>query len=265
MLPNLSELPLVAAVGAGSPDLKRPRPDEEAGPSDAIAPTGGRWWPVHKDINNDTFRVSITLIDDEKARSQVLSIQADPTRHVAYDTAWHSRGTINQLWDQVTLLREQSLGEGKPVAAIYTARPNMRGYGTQEELLKETELDERVRKELEELKLVLEQERGDFDRSRYYKIRSEKIRNSHLGVHRMFRDDVLVHAFGANDTSLPPTRVPDEIHMIVNLLTPNPGDCGWCNMAIGVVPVPADDEEAQNEALGGLMAACPFVEVEVVR
>lgn len=72
-------------------------------------------------------------------------------------------------------------------------------------------------------------------------------------------------AYGANKTSLPPTRAPDEIHLIVNLLNPNQCIGGWDIMAIGIVPVPVDDEEAQRERLGDLMANCPFVDVDVVK
>ena len=230
-IPDLSNLALVAAVGTdGSPDAKRPRPDEEADPSDALAPTAGRWWTV----NDGVFRVFLTKSGDQgDAHSRVVSIMADPTHHVSGDVVLEG-GSVSQLWDKVTLLEERSLGQGHPVVVIYTARPNLQGYP---------------------LTPSEEQMAANVAAGRAYGT-PQRMR---------LRDDTLVHLFGANKTSLPATRIPDEIHLIVNLLAPNPGGCGWCIMAVGVVPVPADDEPDQMQRLGELLVACPFLNVDIVR
>ncbi len=252
MIHDLSNLPLVAAVGAGSPDAKRPRPDEEAGPSDAIAPTEGRWWPVNAD---GTFRVSVSVTN--RNFGSVLSILADPARHaLAAAKTSHPEDPVNYLWDKATLIEERSLGQGQPVAAIYTTRPNIKVYVAEPPL--EPEKQVKLQDWLEHIEsawLSPSDKEQEID----------GVWREILGKSIYLRDRVLIHAFGANKTSLPATRVPDEIHLIVNLLTPNPGGCGWCTMAVGVVPVPADDEGAQMERLGALMASCPFVDVDVER
>ena len=254
--PDLSNLPLVAAVGVDSPDAKRPRPEEEeeGDPSSSFAPTAGRWWPV----NDGEFRVMLAK------GGRVLPILANPMMHSSrrddnlpdmfdhrkdeYDPltrgayTWLKKNSerssspflygydarerpwaVHHLWNPATLIEERSLGAGHPVAAIFLGQPNIDGYGG-----------------------AYAKAGGSY---------SKEARN------------VLMNdgAFGANKTSLPPTRAPEEIHLIVNLLTPNQYDGGWTIMAIGIVPVPAGDEAAQMERLGDLMANCPYVDVDIVR
>ena len=250
MLPNLSNLPLVAAVGVGSPSAKRPRTQSDPGSPSAIAPTEGRWWPV----NDGVFRVSVTREDQD---SFILSILADPTQHDPGNRPCERPEAVCHLWDQGTLIRESSLGQGYPVVAVYTARPNIKGYPVTEE---EQANEQRGMDLLNDAIATYPVQPGKPVPEEAMDTLYQKI----LGERLLERDRFLIHAFGANETSLPPTRVPDEIHLIVNLLTPNPGGCGWCTMAVGIVPVPVNDEDAQNEALGALMASCPFVEVDVV-
>jgi len=246
MLPNLSELPLVAAVGA--PDAKRPRPDspdEEAGPSSAFAPTEGRWWPVHHD---GTFQVYVSR---PNGATQALRFKADPLMHTVpakpvfdqagYDVSpWGGpwpryrggNGALNDqgeragtdystlLWAKVTMIEERSLGPGQPVATLYTAYPNMEDYGlpvAKADALKE------------------------------------------------LRETTMEHVFGVNNTSVPRCRVPDEFHLIVTLSSPDPGKCGWCPFAIGVIPMTRGEDPLSNEQLARLLVECPFHEVQLAQ